>query len=246
MPHALTTMSFYKVKHLSDKKEYTRPWILNNPNEISSPKPTVYNPQIEAFHKRLPDYNATPLHNLPTIAAELGVSHVFVKDESTRFGLPAFKILGASWAIHKILCQRFSLPISCSLDDIRRASDERPVRLVLCSEGNWGRAVARMGRIFGIQVRVHVPGSMSAYTQDLIRGEGAELVVLEGGSYDDAIAAMRKEAEGDPEGALMVMDTSWEGYEEFPKVRNCWSVHVFVYSLTYAISSGSRRATAPC
>lgn len=77
-----------------------------------------------------------------------------------------------------------------------------------------------MGRILGIRVRVYVPGFMSVFTQDLVRGEGAELVVLEGGSYDDAIAATREEAGRDVEGALMVMDTSWEGYEEVPKVRS--------------------------
>lgn len=74
-----------------------------------------------------------------------------------------------------------------------------------------------MGRILNVEVRVYVPGFMSAFTRELLRGEGAEVVVLEGGSYDDAIAATREEAERDA-GVLMVMDTSWEGYEEVPKV----------------------------
>lgn len=84
-----------------------------------------------------------------------------------------------------------------------------------------------MGKILGVKVRVYVPGFMSAFTQDLLRGEGPEVVVLEGGSYDDAIAATQEEAKRDGE-AMMVMDTSWEGYEEIPKVsevgscRVCW------------------------
>jgi diaminopropionate ammonia-lyase len=216
-------MSTYKVRHLSTGQEYTRPWILLNPNITPSPSQPAPapNPDIEAFHKKLPDYNTTPLHNLPSIAAELGIPHLFLKDESTRFSLPAFKILGASWAIHKLLCQRFSLPVGSSLEAVRgHASKHDGLRLVTCSEGNWGRAVARMGRILSVEVRVYVPGFMSAFTRELLRGEGAEVVVLEGGSYDDAITATREAAERDA-GVLMVMDTSWEGYEEVPKVCPC-------------------------
>lgn len=76
-----------------------------------------------------------------------------------------------------------------------------------------------MGKILKVEVRVYVPGFMSDFTRNLLRGEGAEVVVLENGTYDDAIAATRKEAESSAE-ALMVMDTSWEGYEEIPQVSD--------------------------
>lgn len=223
-------MSNYQVRHLSSKKEYTRPWILINPKKTSSPAPsTTPSSEVEAFHKQLPSYNSTTLHNLPSIASDLGIASLFLKDESTRFGLPAFKILGASWAIHKSLCQRFSLPNSSSLEDVREAAGKEEIRLVTCSEGNWGRAVASMGKILGVKVRVYVPGFMSEFTRNLVRGEGAEVVVLEGGSYDDAIAATREEADRESK-AMMVMDTSWEGYEEIPKASGI--IQLFFASCT--------------
>lgn len=216
-------MATYTVRHLSDHKEYTRPSILLNLTALPLPpsSPSTIDPAIEAFHKQLPDYSPTPLHNLPSIAADLGISSLFLKDESTRFSLPAFKILGASWAIFRYLCERYGFALDSSFEEVRRVtSGRRDFRLVTCSEGNWGRAVARMGRILGLDVRVYVPGFMTEFTRELLKSEGAEAVVLEGGSYDDAIAATREEAEREPGKVVMVMDTSWEGYEVFPKVSS--------------------------
>ena len=62
--------------------------------------------EARAFHARLPGYTPTPLTEVPAVAAELGVGRVFVKDESARMGLPAFKVLGASWAVHRVLSRR--------------------------------------------------------------------------------------------------------------------------------------------
>lgn len=215
-------MSTYKVRHVATGKEYERPWMLLNNHEKSSWDISHQSDQaIEAFHRALPDYNETQLHALPSVASELGLSHVFVKDESTRFGLPAFKILGASWAIHKAVCQRLNIPVTATLEDVRNAlssarSARQEIRLVTCSEGNWGRACARMAKILRVQATIYVPGFMSEYTQNLLRGEGAEVTVLKDGSYDDSIAATRQDA--DATGALMVMDTSWEDYQDVPKV----------------------------
>src|SRR4051812_37556056 len=102
-------------------------------------------PDVQAFHKSLPGYNSTPLVPLPVLAKELGVKHILVKDESNRFGLPAFKILGASWAIAKALLARYKLPYMCSLDELStlaRHDGVDGIKLVACTEGNWGRAVA--------------------------------------------------------------------------------------------------------
>lgn len=216
-------MSGYTVRHLDSKKEFSRPWIYQNSlaNDARTWAAETADPAVEAFHKALPDYNETELHDLKNVASELGLAHVFIKDESTRFGLPAFKILGASWAAHKAICKRLNLPSTSSLDKVRKALADaqtagKAVRLVTCSEGNWGRACARMSKILGIEATIYVPGFMSEYTQNLLRGEGADVKVLKDGSYDDSIAATRKDS--DATGALMVMDTSWEGYTEVPKV----------------------------
>ncbi|KJX96776.1 diaminopropionate ammonia-lyase like protein [Zymoseptoria brevis] len=211
-------MSTYTVQHLDSRTSYARPFILHNPHCTSQPPSTSSpDPAVEAFHRTLPNYNETCLHNLSSIAGELGLKYVFLKDESTRFGLPAFKILGASWAIHRAICQELSLPDDASLEDVKRAlkRTEKDVRLVLCSEGNWGRACARMGKILSVPATIYVPGFMSEYTQNLLRGEGADVKRLKGGSYDDSIAAALEDSERS--GALLVMDTGWESYEQIPK-----------------------------
>ena len=212
-------MSRYQAKHLHTGETFTRSAILINNYSSRAKWLNPIDPSIEKFHEQLPSYSETKLHNLPMVAAELGFGHVFIKDESTRFGLPSFKILGASWAVHRAICQRIGLSSSTSFDTLRTALRNRSdVRLVTCSEGNWGRAVARMAGYLGMSLTLIVPGYMSEYTQDLLRGEGADVQVLKNGSYDDAIAAVKRDAESSA--ALMVMDTSWEGYEEIPGVSN--------------------------
>lgn len=208
----------HKVTHLHSGETFTRPKLLAN--NLQRPREWTYSidPAVEAFHKTLPGYAETQLHILPDVAKELGFSHVFVKDESTRFGLPAFKILGASWAIHQTICKHLGLPKETSLDElIQKLKGRNDVRLVLCTEGNWGRACARMAKYLGIPCKIYVPDLMNDYTQGTLRGEGAEVLVLENGTYDDCIARVRKEASTTE--ALMVMDTSWEGFTECPQVR---------------------------
>jgi diaminopropionate ammonia-lyase len=110
------------------------------------------------------------------VVRELGLGAVALKDESDRLGLPAFKVLGASWAVE-------------------RALRERPgVRtLVAASAGNHGRAVARVAAMRGLRARVFLPARSAAARREAIAGEGAEVVVVEG-TYEDAVA--RAEAEG--------------------------------------------------
>ncbi|TKA39146.1 hypothetical protein B0A55_13789, partial [Friedmanniomyces simplex] len=154
-------MSTYQATHLETNEEVTRPAVLLNPHH----KPAGHggqdiDPSVEAFHTSLPQYGSTALHTLPSIAQDLGFAHVFLKDESTRFGLPSFKILGASWAIHRALCQRLQLPPSTTLEDVKQAlsADKAAhVRLVTCTEGNWGRAVARMAKYYAIPATIYVP-----------------------------------------------------------------------------------------
>ena len=209
----------YSVRHLDTGKEFTRDIIFINALEMKStwPHSAVVDPAVEAFHQKLPDYAETRLHPLPTIAAELGIGHLFLKDESNRFGLPAFKILGASWAIFRSACRKLDLPLSSSLEDVRQAiGSAKNLEVVTCTEGNWGRACARMGKILELPVTIYVPGFMSEYTQHLIESEGAQVIRLLDGSYDDSIEKARSVAEGT--GTLLVMDTSWVGYEEVPQV----------------------------
>ncbi|TKA26987.1 hypothetical protein B0A50_05178 [Salinomyces thailandicus] len=211
-------MSDYPVTHLANGNTFTRPAVLLNPHHASGTQPThlAEDPAIATFHQQLPTYGETTLHPLPSLAEELGFSHVFLKDESTRFGLPSFKIAGASWAVHRAVCQQLELPASTTLSTLQHAltQNPNPVRLVTCTDGNWGRAVARMSKHLGVQATIYVPAFMVEPTQALIRSEGADVRVVQNGTYDDAIAAVKRDTS--ETGALMVMDTSWGGYEEVP------------------------------
>ncbi len=186
---------------------------------------------IAALHRQLPHYAVTPLHSLPALAADVGVGHLLVKDESNRFGLPSFKILGAAWAVYRALADAvgLSLPSSAppSLGDLAAAvrahnadcavQGHRPLRIVSTTEGNWGRALARMARFAGdVACRLYVPAFMPAATQQLLAREGADVRVVPGASYDDCVAVVRAEAERD--GSLLLLDVGFEGYEDVPEV----------------------------
>jgi diaminopropionate ammonia-lyase len=153
---------------------------------------------VQAFHAGLPGYAPTPLTEVPAIAAELGVGRVFVKDESARMGLSAFKVLGASWAVHQVLSRR---------------PDAGQVLLVTASDGNHGRALARMARLRGQRAHVFVPSGVHPVAVAAIAAEGAQVTEVTG-TYDDAVR-LAAEAAGKP-GATLVQDTGWPGYEQVP------------------------------
>jgi diaminopropionate ammonia-lyase len=150
------------------------------------------------FHRGLADYAPTPLVELPELAAELGVGHVLAKDESSRLGLPAFKALGASWAVHRALGD----------------ADGRRMTVVAATDGNHGRAVARFARELGHRASIVVPSGVHPSAVQAIVDEGAEVTAVEG-SYDDAVAAAERVARADD--AVLVQDTAWGGYEEIPR-----------------------------
>ena len=160
-----------------------------------APAPTA---GARAFHAGLPGYSPTPLTEVPVIASELGVGRVFVKDESARMGLAAFKVLGASWAVHQVLSRRSAVG---------------PVTLVAATDGNHGRALAWMARLLGQRTHVFVPSGVHPTAVAAIAAEGAQVTEITG-SYDDAIRLAAKAA-SEPETEL-VQDAGWPGYEQVP------------------------------
>jgi diaminopropionate ammonia-lyase len=171
---------------------------------------------VRAFHATLPGYRSTPLVSLPVLAAELGVAQVWVKDEGDRFGLPAFKILGSSWAVNRAL----SGSVGCdgpagSLAELRRRVAGSPVTLVTATDGNHGRALARMAHLIGVRARIYVPGGLSSAAVDAIAGEGAE-VVRTSLLYDEVVQLATRSVAGRPD-EVLVQDTSWPGYEDAPR-----------------------------
>ncbi|MEU9793147.1 diaminopropionate ammonia-lyase [Streptomyces sparsogenes] len=157
---------------------------------------------MRGFHAALPGYSPTPLTELPPLASELGVGRVFVKDESCRLGLPAFKALGAFWAVHRILAERAA-----------DGAEPGPVTLVTATDGNHGRAVARTARLLGQRAHVFVPRGVHPGAVAAIAAERAE-VTEAAGVYDEAVR-LAAEAAATPD-AVLVQDTAWPGYERIP------------------------------
>jgi diaminopropionate ammonia-lyase len=169
-----------------------------------------------AFHQRLPGYAETPLVDAPGIAEALGVGKVWVKDESDRLGLPAFKVLGASWAVYKALEERLPGGAIGDWETVEELEEQleplRPLDLVAATDGNHGRALARVAWLLGLGARILVPEEMVAARREAIAGEGAEVVVVKG-TYDEAVERSYEEA---GERSLVVSDMSWPGYERIP------------------------------
>lgn len=155
------------------------------PRDVPAPRDDAL-----AFHRALPGYAPTPLRELLGLAGELGLGAVALKDESDRLGLPAFKILGASWAVERVLRER-------------AAAGDPVTTLVAASAGNHGRAVARVAATRGLAARVVLPARSAPARRAAIEREGAEIVVVDGG-YEEAVA--RAAADGARPGSVELAD----------------------------------------
>jgi diaminopropionate ammonia-lyase len=177
--------------------------------------------EATSFHRSLPGYRPTALVESPSLASELGLARLFVKDESSRLGLPAFKALGASWAIHQALTARVlgrDATGPGSLDGLRELASRAPgVRLVAATDGNHGRAVARFARLLDLPSEIYLPrvvAELDRSAVDVIRAEGARVVTVPQ-DYDATVATAARAAARAPE-AELVQDTAWAGYETVP------------------------------
>ena len=166
------------------------------------------------FHRTLEGYRPTPLLRLPGLARRLGVAQVLVKDEAERLGLPAFKMLGASWATVRAVRRHWTGPdVPLEVPRQRAAlADGVDRRLVAATDGNHGRGVARMAKMLGVGCTIYVPAGMAPSRSSAIEGEGATVRVVDG-SYDEAV---RRSAEDLDERTLVISDTSWPGYATVP------------------------------
>ena len=171
---------------------------------------------VRQFHQSLPGYAATPLVSLPELAAELGVRDVLVKDESSRFGLPSFKVLGASWGCFRAVADHFKLPPTVSLDELSDRAKASGIILVAATEGNHGRAIAFMAKLLGIRARILVPQAMDEQPRSRIAAEGSSISVeTVYGAYDQAVQEAFEISQS-AESAVLIQDTGFDGYEEVP------------------------------
>lgn len=170
----------------------------------------------EVFHRRLPDYARTPLLDAPDLADEFSVGRVAIKDESVRFGLPAFKMLGASWAVYRAIADHDPSRRDETPDDLAGLRNRSVgITLVAATDGNHGRAVAHMAGLIGASVRIFVPRVVGAAAIRLIEAEGAEVVVVDE-PYDSVVRRAAASAAENADDILM-QDTSWSGYEQIPQ-----------------------------
>jgi diaminopropionate ammonia-lyase len=169
-----------------------------------------------AFHKSIPLYKETPLVNLKEFALYLGVKAFYVKDESFRFGLNAFKALGGSYAIARYIAKRLKKD-SVTYNEIVDSEVKKnlgDITFYTATDGNHGRGVAWAANKLGQKSVVFMPKGSSKIRLENILKEGADASVTEL-NYDDAVRLAAEKAAKDPNG-VMVQDTAWDGYEDIP------------------------------
>ena len=169
------------------------------------------------FHKSFPQYEPTPLHNLKALAKELKLGGIFVKDESYRFGLNAFKVLGGSYAIARYIGQRLDLPPDKLNFEYLKSKEVKDrigdVVFVTATDGNHGRGVAWAARELGQRSVVLLPKGSAQARLKAIRDEGAEAWITDV-NYDDTVK-MAKEYAREHNG-VVIQDSVRPGYVEIP------------------------------
>jgi diaminopropionate ammonia-lyase len=173
--------------------------------------------KIRSYHKSFPMYSPTPLVRLPETAKVLGLGDIFIKDESGRFGLNAFKVLGGSYAIGCCLAEKLGKPVSQISYEILRAPETKAqlgdMTFITATDGNHGRGVAWTATQFGMKSVVYMPKGSAAERLANIRAAGADAAITEL-NYDNTVRLASRRAE--EKGWTLVQDTAWEGYEQIP------------------------------
>lgn len=174
--------------------------------------------KARSFHSGFPQYSVTPLARLDGMAGYLGLAGLYVKDESYRFGLNAFKVLGGSFAIARYIAGELGRDVSELtyeyLTGARFREEFGQATFFTATDGNHGRGVAWAASRLGQKAVVHMPKGSAKSRFDNIAREGAQ-VTIEEVNYDDCVRMAAAEAAGTSHG-VVIQDTAWEGYEEIP------------------------------
>ena len=174
--------------------------------------------KARAFHESFPQYTVTPLAHLQKMAEYLGLKDIYVKDESYRFGLNAFKVLGGSFAMARYIAKQTGkdvseLPYSVLTSD-RLREEFGQATFFTATDGNHGRGVAWAANKLGQKAVVLMPKGSTQTRLNNILAEGAEATIEEY-NYDECVRMANAMAEK-TENGVMVQDTAWDGYEEIP------------------------------
>lgn len=165
--------------------------------------------KVQAFHGSFPMYKETPLVRLKETAKALGVEDIYVKDESFRFGLKAFKVLGGSYAIGSYLARKLGRSISevpyerLVAEEVKKELGD--ITFVTATDGNHGRGVAWTARQLGQKAVVYMPRGSASERLENIRAEGAEASITDL-NYDEAVRLANRQAQ--EKGWVMVQDTA--------------------------------------
>lgn len=174
--------------------------------------------KAKKYHESFPMYEATPLRSLSHLAQTLGVKGMYVKDESYRFGLNAFKVLGGSYAIGSYIAEKLGMDMEALnyqkiiSEDIKKKLGK--LTFISATDGNHGRGVAWTAHQLMQDCVIYMPKGSAEERLNNIRKEGAKAEITEF-NYDDAVRLASKEA--DEKGWVLVQDTSWPGYEDIPR-----------------------------
>ena len=174
--------------------------------------------KARAFHKSFPQYDRTPLTALEHMAEFLGLGRLYVKDESYRFGLNAFKVLGGSYAMARFIAKETGRDVSelpysvLTSEELKKEFGQ--ATFFTATDGNHGRGVAWAANRLGQRAVVHMPKGTTKARLENIAKEGAQVDIQEL-NYDDCVRLAAREAAETPRGVI-VQDTAWEGYEEIP------------------------------
>lgn len=192
----------------------TTPTMAKHPAEFSESVAR----QVLRFHRTLPGYRPTRLVGLSQLARRWQVGQVLVKDESTRFGLKAFKALGGSYAVLRLLCRQLGLAWQqTDFDTLREAIRDRglaTMTVTTATDGNHGRGVAWVAEQLGLEAVVFMPAGSVPSRVNAIRGHGARVEITDM-NYDDTVRLAWRTAQQN--GWLVIQDTAWEDYTEVPR-----------------------------
>ncbi|MGD8242582.1 MAG: diaminopropionate ammonia-lyase, partial [Desulfobacterales bacterium] len=200
--------------------EYAIRYLVRGPRRGSPPPPfaEAVAQRVRRFHRRLPDYRPTDLVRLTGLARSWGLADIWVKDESQRFGLKAFKVLGGSYAVARRVCARLGVALETidyhdlTGEELRRRLGR--ITLATATDGNHGRGVAWTAEQLMQPAIVFMPKGSARARVEAIRAHGATVEVTDR-NYDDTVRLAWQQAQTN--GWEVIQDTAREGYTEIPR-----------------------------
>ncbi len=207
---------YYLNKHLGDN------------SDLSEKTDALFdNSEILNFHRSINGYKPTPLYSLKSLSGKFGLKNILVKDESQRFNLNAFKVLGASYAIYRFLKEKYEQITGVKMENLFSVTVQETLpsyTFCTATDGNHGRAVAWMANQLNQKAVIYIPSNTVTARIENIKKEGAKVVFVDG-SYDDTVKMAFTEAEKN--GWQVISDTSYNDYHNIPLIISAGYTTIF-------------------